>query len=114
MRLQLVQVRDKVVEVQNKAVMNPAKFVKHTLTQGCLEYTFNLPDMPQIPNHEVLGFMKETANAGTKRENTYNVQHIHVQEIVLQFSDKKFQLQTKFMSGNVFRAYKQLYVDTGL
>ena len=55
-----VQVRDEVVEVHNKPVMNPAKgsfncpiargkIISHTVTQGPLEYTFNLPESDSPP-----------------------------------------------------------------
>ena len=105
MTLRQVQVRDEVAEVHNKAVhngeMGPFNFpisrgnlVKHMLTQGSLEYTFNLPDTTQIPTNVVLGFVKETASSGTKTENPYNFQHYNVRDIVLQFDDQKFHVQT--------------------
>ena len=62
----------------------------------------------------VLGFVKEMASAGTKTENLFNFQQFDVGEIGLQFYDEKFHLLINFMSGKVVRAYKQLYVDTGL
>ena len=82
------------------------------MTQGPLEYTFHLPESDS--HHVVLGFMKEMASAGTKTENLFNFQQFNVGEIGLQFYDEKFHLLTNFMSGKVVRAYKQLYVDTGL
>ena len=42
------------------------KVVKHTLTRGSLEYTFNLADITHIPNYAVLGFVKETESSGTR------------------------------------------------
>ena len=64
-------------EVHNKAVHNGemgplhsrGKVMKHTLTQGALEYILNLPDTTQIPTNVVLGFLKETVSSITKTEN---------------------------------------------
>lgn len=89
MTLRQVQVRDEVAEIHNKAVNNAemgpfnlpisrGRVVKHTLTQGSLEYTFNLPDTAQIPTNVVLGFVKETPSSGTKTENPYNFHHYDV------------------------------------
>ena len=112
-------------EVHNKAVhdgeMGPFNFpfsrgkvVKHTLTQGSLEYTFKLPDKIQTPTIAVLGFVKETVSSGTKIENPYNFQHYNLQDIVLKFDDQSFHVQTNFTTGSIVRAYNQLFVETGL
>ena len=42
--------------------------MKHTLTQGSLEYMLNLPEMTQIPINVVLSFVKETESTGTKTQ----------------------------------------------
>ena len=123
MTLRQVQLRNQVAEVHEKKVHNGdmgpfdfpisrGKVVKHTLTQGSLEYAyaFNLPDKSQIPTNVGLSFVKETASSGTKTENPYNFQHYDVRDIVLQFDNLKFHVQTNFTTGNVVRAYNQLFV----
>ena len=80
MTLRHVVVRDEVVEVNNKSVVDPrigpfnypisrSKVIKHTLTLGSQDYTFTLPDTTQIPSQLIIGLVKESASAGSKTEN---------------------------------------------
>ena len=57
--------------------------------------------------------MKEMASAGSITENLYNFKQYN-SKIGLRFNEEKFHIQADFASGNIVRAYKQLYVDTGL
>ena len=125
MSIRQVTVRDEVVEVHNKMVMNPnygpfnypitrCKVTKHTLDGGSQEYCWTQPDTTQIPSRLLLGFVKETAASGTKTENPFNFKHYNIKEIVVKFDDQKYELKTDFGGGNTVRAYNQLFKDTGL
>ena len=125
MSLRQVHVRDEVVEVHNKSVLNQkfgpfnypitrSKVTKHTLTQGSQEYSWTLTDTSQLPKSLVLAFVKESASAGTKTENPFNFKHYDLREAVVKFDDQKFEVKTNFTTGNVARAYNQLFRETGL
>lgn len=125
MTLRQVTVRDEVVEVHNKSVMNPqfgpfnypitrCRVTKHTLDAGSQEYSWTQPDTTQIPSRIVLALVKETAASGTKTENPFNFQAYGVKEVAVKYDDQKFELKTDFTTGNTVRAYNQMYKDTGL
>ena len=125
MSVRQVTVRDEVVEVHNKMVMNPnygpfnypitrCKVTKHTLDGGSQEYWLTQPDTTQIPSCVLMTFVKETAASGTKTENPFNFKHYNVREVVIKFDDQKFGVKTDFAQGNTVRAYNQLFKDTGL
>ena len=125
MTIRQVVVRDEVVEVHNKSVMDPrmgafnypisrSKVIKHTLPQGAQDYTFTLPDTTQIPSQLILGLVKESASAGSKSENPYNFKHYDIRETVVQFDHQKFEIKTNFTTGNVIKAYARLYSETGI
>ena len=99
MTIRQVVVRDEVVEVHNKSVLDPgmgafnypisrSKVIKHTLPQGAQDYTFTLPDTTQIPSQLILGLVKESASAGSKGENPYNFKHYNIRDTVVQFDEK--------------------------
>ena len=86
MSLRQVVVRDEVMEVHNKSVVNPrmgtfnypisrSKVIKHTLAQEAQDYTFKLLDTTQIPTQLILGPIKELASAGSKGLNPFNFKH---------------------------------------
>lgn len=125
MCLRQVLVRDEVVEVHNKSVMDPrmgafnypisrSKVIKHTLPQGSQDYTFSLPDTSQIPTRLIFGLVKESAAAGSKTENPFNFQHYNIRETKVQFDDQKFEIKTNFTTGNVVQAFSRLYKETGI
>ena len=125
MTIRQVVVRDEVVEVHNKSVLDPgmgafnypifrSKVIKHTLPQGAQDYTFTLPDTTQIPSQLILGLVKESASAGSKGENPYNLKHYDIRETAVQFDDQKFEVKTNLNTGNVTRAYVRLYNETGI
>ena len=112
-------VRDEVMEVHNKSVLDPqmgpfnypisrSEVIKHTLAQGAQNYTFTLPDTTQIPTQLILGLVKESASAGSKGLNTFNFKHYDIRETVVQFNDQKFEVKTDFTTENVTRAYRRL------
>ena len=125
MTIRQVVVRDEVVEVHNKSVLDPrmgafnysisrSKVIKHTLAQGAQDYTFTLPDTTQIPSQLILGLVKESASAGSKGENPYNFKHYDIRETAVQFDDQKFEVKTNFTTGNVTQAYARFFKETGL
>ena len=125
MSLRQVTVRDEVVEVHNKSVMNPqfgpfnypitrSKVTKHTLDAGSLEYSWTQPDTTQIPSRVVLALVRETSASGTKTQNPYNYGSYNTREVALRYDDQKFELKTNFGTGNTIRAYNQLFKDSGL
>ena len=125
MTIRQVVVRDEVVEVHNKSVLDPrmgafnypisrSKVIKHTLPQGAQDYTYTLPDTTQIPSQLILGLVKESASAGSKGENPYNFKHYDIRETTVQFDDQKFEVKTNFTTGNVTQAYARLFKETGL
>ena len=125
MSIRQVTVRDEVAEVHNKMVMNPqfgpfnfpitrCRVTKHTLDGGSQEYSWTQPDTTQIPSRVVLALVKETAAAGTKTENPFNYKHYNVKEVGFKLDDQKFEVKTDFARGNVVRAYRNLYTETGL
>lgn len=125
MSVRQIQVRDEVVEVHNKTVLNPkfgpfnypidrSKVTKHTLTQGSQEYSWTLTDTSQIPTRIIFGLVKETASAGDQTVNPFNFKHYDLREAVVKFDDQKFDLKTNFTTGNVTKAYYQLFKDSGI
>jgi hypothetical protein len=125
MSLRQVTVRDEVVEVHNKMVMNPqygpfnypitrCKVTKHTLDGGSQEYSWTQPDTTQIPSRLLLCMVKETAASGAKGENPYHYKNYHVKEVLIKFDDQKFEVKTDFERGNSVRAYSSLFKETGL
>ena len=123
--LRHVVVRDEVVEVHNKSVVDPrmgafnypisrSKVIKHTLAQGAQDYTFTLLDTTQIPSQLILGLVKESASAGSKTENPYHFKHYDIRETVVQFDDQKFEVKTNFTASNVGQAYAKLFKETGI
>ena len=125
MTIRQVVVRDEVVEVHNKSVLDPgmgafnwsisrSKVIKHTLPQGTQDYTFTLPDTTQIPSQLILGLVKESASAGSKGENPCNFKHYDIRETTVQLDDQKFEVKTNFTTGNVTQAYARLFKETGL
>ena len=125
MTIRQVVVRDEVVEVHNKSVLDPgmgafnypisrSKVIKHTLPQGAQDYTFTLPDTTQIPSQLILGLVKESASAGSKGEIPYNFKLYDIRETVLQFDDQKFEVKTNFTTGNVIQAYARLFKERGI
>ena len=101
MSLRQVVVWDEVMEVHNKSVLDPrmgpfnypiskSKVIKHTLAQGAQDYTFTLPDTTQIPTQLILGYVKESASAGSKGLNPFK--HFDIRETVVQFDDQKFEV----------------------
>ena len=125
MTIRQVVVRDEVVEVHNKSVLDPrmgafnysisrSKVIKHTWAQGAQDYTFTLPDTTQIPSQLILGLVKESASAGSKGENPYNFKHYDIRETAVQFDDQKFEVKTNFTTGNVTQAYARFFKETGL
>ena len=125
MTIRQVVVRDEVVEVHNKSVLDPrmgafnypisrSKVIKHTLPVGAQDYTFTLPDTTQIPSQLILGLVKESASAGSKGENPYNFKHYDITDTAVQFDDQKFEVKTNFNTCNVTQAYARLFKETGL
>ena len=125
MSLRQVVVRDKVMEVHNKSVLDPrkgpfnypisrSKVIKHTLAQRAQDYTFTLPDTTQIPTQLILGLVKESASAGSKGLNPFNFKHYDIRETVFQFNDQKSEVKTDFNTGNMTRAYRRLFKETGI
>ena len=125
MSLRQVTIRDEVVEVHNKMVMNPqygpfnypitrCRVTKHTLDGGSQEYSWTQPDTTQIPWRVLLCMVKETAASGAKGENPYNYKNYGVREVLLKYDDQKFEVKTDFETGNTVRAYARLYRETGL
>lgn len=125
MRVRQVLVRDEVVQAHNEAVMDPkigpfnypitrTRVTKHTLDGGSLEYSWTQPDTTQIPTRIVVGLVKETAASGIKNENPFHFRNYGVGEVEVKFNDQKFEIETDFTSGNVQRAYYQLFKDTGI
>ena len=123
--LRHVVVRDEVVEVHNKSVVDPrmgpfnypisrSKVIKHTLPQGAQDYTFTLPDTTQIPSQLILGVVKESASAGSKTKNPFNFKYYNIRETVVQFNDQKFEVKTNFTTGNLGQAYTRLFKETGI
>ena len=107
MSLGQVMVRDEVMEVHNKSVLDPRMgpfnypisrsiVIKHTLAQGAQDYTFTLPDTTQIPTQLILGLVN------------FNFKHYDIRETVVQVEDQKFEVKTDFNTGNVTRAYGRL------
>ena len=124
-RVRQVLVRDEVVETHNQMVMDPkyrafnypitrTRVTKHTLDGGSLEYSWTQPDTTQLPSRVIISLVKETAASGTKTENPFNFKNYGVTEVEVKFSDQKFEVKTDFTSGNVQRAYYQLFKDTGI
>ena len=125
MSLRRVVVRDEVMEVHNKSVVDPrmgpfnypisrSKVIKHTLAQRAQDYTFTLPDTTRIPTQLILGLIKESASAGCKGQNPFNFKHYNIRETVVQIDNQKFEVQTNFTTGNVARAYRRLFKETGI
>jgi len=125
MSVRQIQVRDEVVEVHNKSALNPkfgafnypidrSKVTKHTLTQGSQEYSWTLTDTSQIPTRIILGLVKETASSGDQTVNPFNFKHYDLRETVLKFDDQKFESKTNFTTGNVTKAYYQLFKESGM
>ena len=118
--LRQVVVRDEVMEVHNKSVLDPrigpfnypisrSKVIKHTLAQGAQDYTFTLPDTTQIPSQLILGLVKESTSAGSKGLNPFNFRHYDIRE-----TDQKFEVKPDFNTGNVTRVYGRLFKETGI
>ena len=125
MSVRQVTVRDEVIEVHNKTVMDPnfgpfnypitrCRVTKHTLDAGSQEYSWTQPDTTQIPSRIVLALVKETAASGTKTENPYNFKNYGVKEVMVKYDDQKFELKTDFTAKNTVRAYNQMFKDTGI
>jgi hypothetical protein len=127
MSVRQLTIRDEVVEVHNKTVMNAqfgpfnypiarCKVTKQTLALGSRAFQWTHTDTTQIPTRLVIGFVKESASSGTVTENPFHFRNYGLQNIMVKFDDVKLELNTDFTDGNVnaVRAYNQLFKETGI